>query len=166
MGNKLLLLDDVEVLGRSGDIVNVKPGYARNYLLPQGLAVIADKAALRMQARLQEERRKRAIVDKEESEKTANALEGVVLTTTVKVDHEGNMYGSVSTGDIAKLLHEQASIHLEKRFVQLKHALKELGEHTIPLKLKEGVTSTILLKILVEGAPEEEAPPAEKSPKE
>ena len=74
---QLLLLEDVEALGRSGEIVNVKPGYARNFLLPQGLAVIANKNALRMQERLKEERQKRAIADKQESDAIAAKIEGV-----------------------------------------------------------------------------------------
>src|SRR5262245_8691147 len=96
MATKLLLIEDVEDLGRSGDVVSVKPGYARNFLLPRGHAVRADQHALRMQTRLQEERQKRAILEKQEAEKTAAALEGVTLSTIVKVDHEGHMYGSVS----------------------------------------------------------------------
>lgn len=162
MASKLLLIEDVEALGRSGDIVNVKPGYARNFLLPQGFAVIADKSALRRQARLQEERRKKAIVDKQESEKIAGSLEGVTLTTIVKVDHEGHMYGSVSAHDIADLLREQANIEVEKRAVALKHPIKETGVHTITIKLKEGVTCAITLKVVPEEAQgmEVEAAPA------
>lgn len=157
MANKLLLLEDVDALGRSGDIVSVKPGYARNFLLPQGYAVVADKAALRMQARLQEERKKRAIIDKQESDKTAAALEGIVVTTTVKVDHEGHMYGSVSALDIVHLLEQQHSLKLEKKFITLKHPIKETGVHPIHAKLKEGVTADFKLKIMAEGAIEETA---------
>lgn len=152
MATKLLLIEDVEDLGRSGDIVNVRPGYSRNFLLPQGFAVIADKNALRMQARLQEERKKKALLDKEEADKTAAALEGITLTTIVKVDQEGHMYGSVSTHDVVVLLQEQANIALEKRAVGLKHPIKELGTHTINIKLKEGVTASINLTIEPEDA--------------
>ena len=67
MANKLLLVKDVEHIGRSGEIVNVRPGFARNYLLPRGFAVVADKSALRMQVRLKEEREKQAIIDREEA---------------------------------------------------------------------------------------------------
>lgn len=147
MANKLLLLEDVEALGRSGDIVGVKPGYARNFLLPQGLAIIADKKALRMQARLQEERRKKAIVDRKESEELAAKIQDQNLTTIVKVDQEGHMYGSVNASDIADLLQQQASIALEKRSIQLKHPLKAVGVHTIHVKLKEGVQATFSLTI-------------------
>ncbi len=147
MANKLLLLEDVEALGRSGDIVAVKPGYARNFLLPQGLGVVADKRALRMQARLQEERKKRATVDLKESEELAAKIEGQNLTTIVKVDQEGHMYGSVSATDIADLLEQQLSISLEKRAIQLKHPLKETGVHVIHVKLKEGIQATFNLTI-------------------
>lgn len=147
MANKLLLLEDVEALGRSGDIVGVKPGYARNFLLPQGLAIVADKKALRMQTRLQEERKKKAIIDRKESEELAAKLEGQNLTALVKVDHEGHMYGSVNVSDIVDLLEKQLSIVLEKRTIQLKHAIKATGVHKIPVRLNEDVQASFTLTI-------------------
>jgi large subunit ribosomal protein L9 len=152
MATKLLLIEDVEDLGRSGDIVSVRPGYARNFLLPRQLALVADRSALRMQTRLQEERNKKAIEDKKEAEQLSANLEGKSLSTIVKVDHEGNMYGSVTVADVVHLMQEQENITLEKRMVQLKHAIKTTGDHTIHVKLKEGVTSSFTLKII----PEEE----------
>lgn len=152
MAQKLLLLEDVEALGRSGDVVSVRPGYARNFLLPQKLAIIADRNALRMQAELQEARQKQAIIDKKESEEMAQRFTELTIDTIVKVDHEGHMYGSVSALDIAHLLLEKASIQLEKRFIQLQHPIKETGVHTIKVKLKEGVATSFTLKVI----PEEE----------
>jgi large subunit ribosomal protein L9 len=150
---KVLLIEDVEDLGRSGEVVSVKPGYARNKLIPCGAAVAADKSALRMQARLQEERAKKAIQDKEEAEKLKAQIEAFEgLVTVVKVDHEGHMYGSVSANDIVVLLEQQATIHVEKRTLLLKHAIKETGEHIIPLKLNEGVTAEVKLTIEPEQA--------------
>lgn len=151
MANKLLLLGDVESLGRSGEIVSVKPGYARNYLIPQGLAVVADARTLRMQAKLQEERQKKAETEKAESEAIAQKLDGVVLETVVKVAHDGHMYGSVTTQDILHLIEKATGIHLEKRSVILAHAIKATGTHTIPLRLKEGVTvETLTLNVVPE----------------
>ena len=152
MATKLLLIEDVDDLGRKGEIVSVRPGYARNFLLPRGVGITADKNALRMQARLQEERKKKAIHDKAESEKMAASLEGVTLTTIVKVDHEGHMYGSVTAADIMHLLQEQAGISLEKRGITLKHPIKVTGTHTVSIKLKEGITSQVTLNILPEDA--------------
>lgn len=149
--NKLLLLKDVEGLGRKGEIVsNVRPGYARNFLLPQAMAIVADANALRMQAKLQEERQKQAAVDKKESEEMALRFQDLTLTSTVKIDHEGHMYGSVSAIDIAHLLKEQAGIEVEKRAIQLPHPIKETGVHNIKVKLKEGVMSAFVLKVVPE----------------
>lgn len=143
MTTKLLLVEDVEDLGRSGDIVSVKDGYARNYLIPEGFALFVDNRAMKhilnKQSTLQEERLKRATVDKEESEKLASILDEIVLTKIVKVDEEGHMYGSVTAQDIIHDLQTLHNIQLEKRVILLTHPIKEIGVHTILIKLKEGV---------------------------
>lgn len=162
MANKILLLEDVDSLGRSGDIVKVKPGYARNFLLPQGLAMVANKQALMMQEKLQEERKKKAVVEKRESEALAARIEGVTLVKVVKVDHEGHMYGSVTTLDIVHLLNDHLKLELERRNIQLKHPIKATGVHTITVKLKEDVQATFNLKVVSEEG--EKAMAAEPTP--
>lgn len=152
---ELLLLDDVEGLGRSGDVVKVKPGYARNFLLPKQRAVNADKRTLKMQARLKEERHQKMLVDKAESEQLAAKINGVILTTIVKVDHEGHMFGSVTVGDIVELLNAETGVEIEKRAFQLKHPIKETGVFNISLKLKEGVVAAITVKVISEAAAKE-----------
>ena len=114
MPNQLLLLEDVENLGRSGDVVSVKPGYCRNFLLPQKKAVVADNYTLRLQAKLKDERLKRAAVDRKEAEELAQKVEGMVLTIEVKVDPDGHMYGSVAAVDIVKLF-EKEGVVVERR---------------------------------------------------
>lgn len=157
---KLLLIEDVEHLGRRGDLVTVKPGYAR-FLVPRSRAVVADKHTLTKQARLQEERRLKASEDKKDAEQVAARLLTTVLTVEVKVDHDGHMYGSVSSADIVSLLEEQANIVLEKRAIALPHAIKTTGVHTIEFKLKEGIQAHATLKIVPEGAIDQaETPPA------
>lgn len=146
MNYQLLLIEDVDDLGRSGEVVKVKPGFARNFLLPQKRAVIADKGTLRMQARLQEERAKRAEVDKKEAEALALKINGKELTILVKVDPDGHMYGSVAAQDIANLF-EKEGIALEKRSVLLHHPIKALGDVTINLRLKEGVPASFKLTV-------------------
>ncbi len=155
MATKLLLVQDVENLGRSGDIVSVKPGYARNRLVPTKVAVLADKKSLRMQARLQEERQKKAIEDKKDAELLAEKINGKKVTTIVKVDHDGHMYGSVSVNDILHLIQEQLSLTVEKRAVQLPHAIKKTGSTEVSLRLAEGITAKFILKVVAEGAEEE-----------
>lgn len=150
MATQVLLLEDVDTLGRSGEVVNVKPGYARNYLFPKRLAVVADKRTLRMQERLREERRKKAVVDRKEAEELASRLDGITLVSIVKVDHEGHMYGSVTIGDIIDLIRDEKNVELEKKSIGIKHAIKATGIHTIPLKLKEGVAASFTLKVMSE----------------
>jgi large subunit ribosomal protein L9 len=152
---QVLLINDVEYLGRSGDLVAVRPGYFRNKLAPQRLGVRATKATLRMQARLQQERAEQAARDLAEAQDLVKRLELIELKTEVKVDQEGSMYGSVSAHDIVRLLAEKG-IEIEKRFVHLAHGIKELGVHHVALKLKEGVQTQVLLKILPEGVSEEQ----------
>jgi large subunit ribosomal protein L9 len=160
MENQLLLLEDVEDLGRSGDLVKVKPGYARNYLLPSKRAVIADKRTLRMQAKLKEERAKKAVVDKKDAEELGARIQGMVLTTTVKVDPEGHMYGSVAALDVVHLF-EKEGIALEKRSIILPQAIKELGVYNLSLRLKEGVMTSFTLKVVSDVKSETEMGEAE-----
>ncbi len=165
MQNQLLLIEDVEDLGRSGDLVSVKPGYSRNFLLPKKKAVIADKHTLRLQKKLKLERAKRAERDRQEGESLAKQIDGKVFTIEVKVDPDGNMYGSVAALDIVHHL-EKEGIQLERRNVPLLHPIKTLGAHLLRLKLKEGVPAQITVHVVSEGyvpLPEEEvqqeAPP-------
>jgi large subunit ribosomal protein L9 len=163
MRNQLLLLEDVEDLGRSGDVVSVKPGYCRNFLLPQKKAVIADKFTLRMQAKLKEEREKRAETDRKDAQELSGKIEGMVLAIEVKVDPDGHMYGSVSATDIVRLF-EKEGIVLEKRNIVLAHPIKTLGVHPIQLKLKEGVPAQITLKVHSGVELPEEQPATQEEP--
>ena len=146
MSSQLLLIEDVDALGRSGDVVSVKPGYARNFLLPKKKAVVATKQTLRLQARLKEERAKRAAIDRKASEECAQKFQGILLEIEVKVDPEGHMYGSVSAADIVKLFAEK-ELQLEKQNILLPHPLKQLGTHNLTLRLKEEVTMPFVLSI-------------------
>jgi len=150
MKQQLLLLQDVEALGKKGEIVSAKPGYVRNFLLPQGFAVIASKNTLRKQERLKAEREQQAIVDRKESEELAAQIQGTAIETRVKVDPEGHMYGSVSAADIAQLFQEKG-IPVERKSVLVTKPIKETGVHKISLKLKEGITVICQLSIIPEG---------------
>lgn len=149
--NQILLLEDVDALGRSGEIVTVKPGYARNFLLPKKKAVVAEKHLVRLQERLKEERAKQAAADKKESEALAKSLADKVLKTQVKIDAEGHMYGSVSQADIVKLFKEQLNIELDRRNILLPKPIKKTGEFEVELKLKEGVPAKIRLEVTAVG---------------
>jgi large subunit ribosomal protein L9 len=150
MKQQLLLLNDVDSLGRKGEIVTAKPGYVRNFLLPRGLAVIASPHTLRKQETLKKEREQQAIVDRQESEHLAKQLEGMILETKVKVDPEGHMYGSVAPQDIARLF-EEKGFQIDRKYIQINRPIKQTGMHKVPLKLKEGVLVNCQLSIIPEG---------------
>ncbi len=146
----LLLIEDVLDLGKSGDLVKVKPGFARNFLLPKKNAIIADKQTLKMQKKLQEERSKGAFEDRSSSEELAKRLEVITLKKEVKVDPVGQMYGSVSSQEVVALL-EKENVQIDKKWVNLPRSIKETGTHKIEIILKEGVSGFVILKIIPEG---------------
>jgi large subunit ribosomal protein L9 len=146
MKQSLLLLKDVYGLGKKGEIVAAKPGYARNFLLPQKMALHASKQTLELQKRLQEEREKQAAEDRVEAAKIAATLKEEKLLIKVKVDVEGNLYGSVTVYDISHLLKEKG-YEIDKKNVLIAKPLKKLGQYTIDLRLQEDVPATVTLDI-------------------
>jgi len=150
MKQQLLLLQDVDALGKKGEVVTAKPGYVRNFLIPNGLAVIASANTLRKQERLRSERAQQAIVDRQESEELAKQIEAVPLEIKVKVDPEGHMYGSVSAADIAQIFQERG-LPVDRKNVMVTKPIKETGLKEITIKLKEGVSIVTKLTITPEG---------------
>jgi large subunit ribosomal protein L9 len=145
----VLLLEDVEHVGRSGDIVGVKPGFARNFLIPQRKAVVATSQTRRLQARLQEERAVKAAADLAQAEALAEQLHNRVYTIDVKTDPDGNLYGSVAATDIIEFVGRDGFV-LEKRMIDLSHPIKTVGEHKVHLRLKEGVVCSIMVVVNAE----------------
>ncbi len=149
MKQQYLLTEDVEDVGRSGELISAKPGFARNYLLPQEKAVLASTHTLRMQAKLQAERAEKASVERKEAEELAAKIQGMALTITVKVDPEANMYGSVGPSDIIELFAKEG-ISVDRRNIGMNKPIKVVGDHQLTLKLKEGVTCGYVLHIIGE----------------
>lgn len=154
--NYLLLLEDIHNVGRKGATVVVKPGFANNYLLPQKKAVVVNKHTLQLQVRLQQERQQQAEVDLKQSEEMKDKLENKVFIFPVKVDSNGQLYGSVSVLDIARLF-KQEGYTIEKKSIRLPQAIKAVGEYPITVLLKEGLTVRVVIKV----QPELTTPPSE-----
>jgi large subunit ribosomal protein L9 len=164
MASKVLLLKDVRRLGRKGEIVSVKPGFARNFLIPMQHAVVADRNAQRIQDRLKEERAKQALGDKKDSEGLAELLNTRTYKKEVKVDSANHMYGSVTAQDIVALL-EEDGMQLEKSNILLPRPIKKIGIYPIDLRLKEDVPAKITLKVFPEGNEDiVDNPPVEEKP--
>ncbi|WP_316356488.1 50S ribosomal protein L9 [Candidatus Neptunichlamydia sp. REUL1] len=158
---QLLLLEDVINLGRKGELASAKPGFVRNYLLPQKKAVIADKRTIRMQEQLQVERAAQSAKDKKDSQALAARLKEKTLTTKVKNDSQGHLYGSVASSDIVKILEEQESVTIERKNVILPKPFKTVGTFDVHLRLKEDVAATFKLKIEGETKVQEPKPKVE-----
>jgi large subunit ribosomal protein L9 len=153
---KVLLCEDIDKLGWLGDVVEVKTGYARNYLLPQGLAKVANEAGIRAIA---EEKARRAELRKLEGkrlEEAVKAIEGAEAVVAAKANEQGHLFGSVDERQIAANLREQG-FEVRDEIVQLPEHIKEIGTHSVTLKFREGLTATINVVIVPEQQNEPDA---------
>lgn len=145
---KVILKKDMDNLGESGDVVDVKPGYARNYLIPQGLAYEASEANVR---RLEEERERaeeRARRDYLEARRRASQLDGVSLLFHARASEEGKLFGSVPSADIVDRLNELGlDFEVDRKWVLLDEPLKEVGAYKVGLKLHSDVEEEIEVRV-------------------
>lgn len=146
---KVLLLEDVAKLGKAGDLIEVKPGYANNYLIPQGLASAATRANMNEVKAKQKAAIARAKRLLEEAEETGKRLQGKIITIGVKAGEGGRIYGTVTNQDVADQLAKQ-DIIVDKRNIQMPDGIKELGQYeaTVRLHSKVTVPFTVELKAL------------------
>lgn len=142
----VLLREDIETLGGRGEIVKVKAGYARNYLLPQGLASLATKGNIKQIQNEREALLKRAAQEKSTAEAQASQMGDISLTFARKVGETGHLFGSVTSMDITEALKEKG-YEIDRRQVNLKEVIKETGEFTVPVKLHREVTIDVPVKV-------------------
>ena len=150
---EVILREHVDNLGRRGEVVKVADGYARNYLLPRKLALVATAGN---KQQIERERVKFEAKEAEER-KVAEALAGqignVEIAIARRVGETEALYGSVTTSDIAEALHAKG-LEVDRRKVQLQEPIKKLGEFQIPVRLQRDVSATVKLKVVAEGEPE------------
>ncbi len=146
---KIILRADIERLGKLGDVVNVAPGYARNYLIPKKMAYLAGEGTLKQIEH--EKRRAGQQAERElgEMRQYAAKLGEVSLTFQVKVGEEDRLYGSVTSGDIAEALEQQGHT-LDRRKIVLEEPIKQLGVYGVPVKLHPQVTAEIKVWVVKE----------------
>src|SRR5437870_298469 len=152
----VLLKEDVDNLGQRGQVVRVRAGYGRNYLLPQGLAIKASAGNRRM---IEEQRR--VLAKREQREKTsaqgeAQKLDGLELRFERRVGEHGILYGSVTALDVADEL-KKRGYNIERRRISLRDHIKEVGDYDVTIKLHRDVAPTIKVRVRKEGEPEEQA---------
>ena len=150
MATELLLLSDVQHLGKAGDVVKVADGYARNYLLPKDLAAPVTKNALRRLEKLRKEREELARQRLAEAKEKAAKLAGMVLTIKAKTVDGTRLYGSVAIAEIMAALEEQGKVAIDKSQIELEEAFKEIGTYDVPVKLCAELTQNLKVDIVEE----------------
>jgi large subunit ribosomal protein L9 len=146
---KIILKEDVVNLGYKDDVVTVKNGYGRNFLIPQGKAVIASESALKVLAENQKQRAHKLAKIKEEAQSLATRLEGVKLTIGAKASSTGTIFGSVTAIQIAEALAKEG-IEVDRKLIFLKEPVKELGSYTALVKPHKEVSAEIAFEVVAE----------------
>jgi large subunit ribosomal protein L9 len=138
-----ILLQDVEQLGERGDVVDVAPGYLRNYLVPRKLAQPATKASLEEAQRRQENADRLAREQSERAEENAALLTKTVLTIHQQAGEDGRLFGSVTPQDIADAIREARGLRLDRRKIHLDEPIRNVGTHMVVVEVADGVTATV-----------------------
>ena len=146
---KVLLRTDVEGLGRTGDLVDVARGYARNYLVPHGLAVEAGSGMAAQAESMQRKRALQAAADKSDAEESAARLEGLVLQVTAKASEEGRLFGSVGVVEVVSALVDQFGLEVDRRQV-FGDPVKDLGTHGFTVRLHPEVDLQVSVEVQAE----------------
>ena len=146
---RVILMHDVQHTGRRGDVIDVKPGYARNYLMPHGLALEATPGNLKV---FEHQRRKieaKHQQEREEAAEIAAQLDGVRIQVAKRVGETETLYGSVTAGEVAEVL-EAKGISVDRRRVDLEGGIKTLGEHPVRINLHSEVVAEIVVEVVTE----------------
>jgi large subunit ribosomal protein L9 len=156
---KVILIDEIRGLGTRGDIVTVKDGYARNFLIPKKLAREATAGNLKS---IEQEKKKWSLLaaqEREQAQKAADSVKGVKVTIQKRVGDTGQLFGSVTANEIADALVAKG-VQVEKRRIELDHPIKTLGVHDVEVRLHKDVTAHIQVEVVPQGVEKLEETPA------
>lgn len=146
---EVILKEDIAKLGRMGETVQVAPGYGRNYLIPQGKAVLATSKNLKGLEHQRQLIQRKAELVRKDAESFAEKFRGLTLTLARKVVGEDKIYGSVSVGDISQALKE-AGVEIERKLINLDEPIKSLGEFQVPVTVHADVTAELTVQVVKE----------------
>ena len=149
-GIKVLLCEDIDKVGWLGDVVEVSAGYARNYLLPQALAIVPTEANLRSLADEKARRSEERIVNRKRLAKAAEEVEGAEAVIAAAANEQGHLFGSVTAREIATNLREQG-FEVADEIIQLREHIKDVGTRTVTLKFADDLTATVSVVVVPEG---------------
>ncbi len=146
---EVILKEDILTLGYKDDVVNVKKGYARNYLIPQGKAVIASESAKKVLAENQKQRAHKLAQVKTDAQALADKMEGVSLTIGAKTSSTGTIFGSVTNIQIAEALREKG-FEVDRKLILIKDQVKEVGTYNAVVKLHKEVSVDVPFEVVAE----------------
>lgn len=161
---KVLLTQDVEHLGKAGDVKDVAGGFGRNYLIPKGFAVLATRGQVRQAEERIQAQRRREEAARRDADALANRLSGQTLRFTARVGELDRLYGSVTSADIAQKIQEQLDIEIDRRKIQLDDPIKRIGIYPISIKIMANVEPVV--NVVVEAEAGEIQIPADPNPTE
>jgi large subunit ribosomal protein L9 len=144
---KVMLIKDVQNVGNAGDIKEVADGYGRNFLIPRHLAVVAGKGTESEARRLREAASKREAKERDDAQELADVIDDKTVVVRLKVGAEDKVFGAITNDDVATALRLQHQVDIDRRKIDIKDPLKQLGEHRVPLRLHRDVTANINLII-------------------
>lgn len=144
---KVILTQNIKNLGLSGDIVEATLGYARNYLLPKGLAELATQEALKKAQAIKTTRAKQEEEERKKAQGLAKKLEKITITIPAKVGKERKLFGSITSEEIAKTLKDQTKIKVDKKVILLEEPIKKVGKYDVKIKLFKDVEVVLKVKI-------------------
>ncbi len=145
---KVILTQDIKGVGKKDDIINANDGYARNFLFPKKLAILADKGNMvNLQSKKSSENRKREL-EKEEAMKVAKKIESIMLKLPVKVGENGKVFGSITAKEIADKLQSEYKIEVDKKKISLSEPIKLIGLVNVDIKLYDGVNAKLKIDVI------------------
>jgi large subunit ribosomal protein L9 len=145
---KVILTNHIEGLGDAGDVVEVKPGYGRNFLFPRNLAVLWTKGGANQVSAIRRARTERAVRSKDHAQEVAAWLKANKVTIKTRVGESGKLFGSIGANDIVEAIYRAGGDKLDKRIVQLQHPIKLAGTHKVPLKLHHDIVGHANVEIV------------------
>jgi large subunit ribosomal protein L9 len=145
---KVILRSDIVDVGKRGDICDVSAGFARNYLLPKGLAIVATDGAVSQAAAMRRARDLRDAQDRSAAEEVARTLVSRIITIPAKAGTEGRLFGSVTASDIVEAVAEQTGVELDRRKLVMPEAIKSIGTHSVSVRLHSDVEFPITLEVV------------------
>ena len=149
---KVLFLQDVRPTARAGDVKEVKNGFARKFLIPQGLAVYATEHELRRASVLRQQAEDRRLVEAKEWQDVADALKDQKVRIDVRTGPTGRLYGSVTNTMIAAKIAEMTNREIDRRGIQIPAPIRTVGEYKIPARFVEGVSATVFIEVVADDA--------------